>query len=339
MLNHDDNKTHKNNDTPLVSITLSTYNDEVFLSKSLDCLTNQTLKEIEIICVNDGSTDSTLKILKEYADKDSRIIIINKEKNKGLAAARNDCLIAARGEYILFLDADDLFDLSLCEKAYNLAKKENSDCVIWDHVVFEKEDELSNISRSNYQTINPKDVSRLLTIPAFTWIKLFKSQALRDLKIKFSLGLTYQDVPVHWQLMTQLRNISILPEKLSFYRQQPNATTHKKGWSRADYFLVMDLVEEYLHEYDLYDEHLDIFLQRRLESMAGVYDVLLGSLKPKALIEIQRRLGENEYSYLKANKPLRWQAKAFYKYIDGNILYGLALHLRIYLRTIYRKVN
>lgn len=95
---------------PKVSIIVPVYNVEKYLAKCLDSLVNQTLKDIEIICINDGSTDNSLEILNTYAQKDSRITIIDK-KNEGVSAARNTGLNISKGEYIMFVDSDDYLEL------------------------------------------------------------------------------------------------------------------------------------------------------------------------------------------------------------------------------------
>ena len=105
-----------------VSIIVPVYNVEKYLKRCLDSITNQTLKELEIICINDGSTDNSLKILKQYAHKDKRISIINKQ-NEGLSVARNTGMEAASGEYIGFVDSDDWIDLDFYKKLYTTAKK------------------------------------------------------------------------------------------------------------------------------------------------------------------------------------------------------------------------
>ena len=91
---------------PKISVIIPVYNVEKYLRECLDSLLNQTFKDIEIICVNDGSTDGSLNILNEYASKDSRFIIIN-QNNQGLSAARNNGLNVAKGDYVAFLDSDD----------------------------------------------------------------------------------------------------------------------------------------------------------------------------------------------------------------------------------------
>ena len=114
------------NNSPKVSIIVPVYNVEKYLEKCLDSLVNQSLHDIEIICVNDGSKDDSLDILEKYAKKDSRIKIINKQ-NQGLSAARNDGLKVAAGEYVGYVDSDDWVDLNFYEKLYESAKKYNAE--------------------------------------------------------------------------------------------------------------------------------------------------------------------------------------------------------------------
>ena len=109
--------------TPSVSVIIPVYNVEKWLRESLDSVCSQTLKNIEIICVNDGSPDHSLDILKEYAAHDERIVIIDKE-NEGVGAARNDGIRAAKGEYVIFLDPDDKYPgPETLELLYNAAKE------------------------------------------------------------------------------------------------------------------------------------------------------------------------------------------------------------------------
>jgi len=114
----------------LISVVLPVYNAERFLRQCLDSIINQTLRNIEIICVDDGSTDGSLAILREYAARDARVIIVTQE-NKGAGAARNKGIEVARGEYLSFLDSDDFFELSMLEKAHAKVVKDNADIVVW----------------------------------------------------------------------------------------------------------------------------------------------------------------------------------------------------------------
>lgn len=112
---------------PKVSVIIPVYNAEKYLPKSLDSVCNQTLKDLEIICVNDCSTDNSLKILQEYAEKDGRIKLIDLKENKGAAAARNTGIKNAQGEYIGFLDSDDYIINDFYYKLYNSVKSNDAD--------------------------------------------------------------------------------------------------------------------------------------------------------------------------------------------------------------------
>ena len=121
---------------PKVSVIIPVYNTEKYLRKCLDSVCNQTLSDIEIICVNDCSTDNSFEILKKYASKDDRIKLIDFKENKGAAVARNTGIDEAKGEYIGFVDSDDFIDLDFYEKLYNKAIETGAD-VTKSNLIFE----------------------------------------------------------------------------------------------------------------------------------------------------------------------------------------------------------
>lgn len=132
---------------PKVSIIIPVYNMEKYLRQCLDSVVNQTLQDIEIICIDDCSTDNSLQILKEYASKDNRIRIIEQKINQGQGVARNEAIKIATGEYIGFVDPDDWIEPNMYEEMYNKAKEFNTDIVICNLELF--------FSDSNYKkTIN-----------------------------------------------------------------------------------------------------------------------------------------------------------------------------------------
>lgn len=116
-----------------ISIIVPIYNAEKYIANCLGSIVNQTYRNLEIICVNDGSTDGSLDILKKYSLQDSRIVIIDKE-NGGISSARNTGLKAVNGEYVMFVDSDDWMDTDTCEKALNAAVSIDADVVMWTYV-------------------------------------------------------------------------------------------------------------------------------------------------------------------------------------------------------------
>ena len=142
----------------IISVIVPVYNSEKFLSDCIESLRNQSLKEIEMIFINDGSTDSSLKILREYEKIDSRIKVID-QKNSGPSAARNKGLDIAKGEYISFIDSDDWIDKDMYKEMYYIAKKNNSDAVISDmKVVNENKEAYVKGITYNLELYNKKDI-------------------------------------------------------------------------------------------------------------------------------------------------------------------------------------
>ena len=121
--------------SPVISVIVPVYNTEPYLRECLDSISNQTLKDIEIICVDDGSSDNSIKILKEYEEKDNRFTILTQNHLKA-GVARNNGIKIAKGEYLCFLDSDDFFDLNMLEEMYNQGKEDNSDIVVCGYKIF-----------------------------------------------------------------------------------------------------------------------------------------------------------------------------------------------------------
>lgn len=119
--------------SPKISIIIPVYNVGEYIEKALDSVVSQTLKEIEIICIDDDSKDNSLDIIKEYAKNDSRFVVIELKENKGQGYARNIGIEKAQGEYVMMLDPDDWFEPYACEAAYNQAKKYNNDIVFFNY--------------------------------------------------------------------------------------------------------------------------------------------------------------------------------------------------------------
>ncbi len=326
---------------PLVSVTMSTYNVEEFVRDSLECIVNQTLRDIEIICIDDGSTDRTKDILLEYAEKDRRVQVILKEHNEGLAVARNQSLSLAKGKYVAFVDGDDLMSETLFEKAYKLAESEQSDMVLWDYCSFvhESEIEASSAKASELINVNAEDKLALLRRPAFTWIKLIKTAVARDLAIHFPKGLTRQDIPVHWHLITSLNKIALLPERLCYYRQQGGATTHKKNEKLFHLAEVMDITQHYLQKSGHYTEFKDEFVKQQLNLLFGMYDSVKDELKEQAMSILNQRLGEDQWNYIRSNKPMRPQARMFYLANEGSWTEKLKFNFWKLSRSAYRMVK
>lgn len=210
-----------------VSVIIPCYNVEKYLRECLDSVVNQTLKEIEIICVDDGSTDSTPQILEEYAAKDSRFTILH-QKNQFAGVARNNGMKIARGKYLCFLDSDDVFDLKMLEKAFHHAEKCSAEIVLWSARLFSEKISESEDAPGilNFDKIPSKSVFSLRDIPehAFSfcwgcpWNKLFSRQLVETQKLFWSDTRVSNDIFFVFTALLSAKRISCLKDAFVFHR-------------------------------------------------------------------------------------------------------------------------
>ena len=177
-----------------VSVIMPVYNAETYLEEAIECLICQTLKEIEIICVDDGSTDRSLEILEEYSKRDDRIKILH-QRNLYAGVARNNGLKQANGEFVIFLDSDDLFERGLLEKTYKQGKKVNADIVLFGGECFNVDNgehkERPDFLRKEYigdkSVFSRKDIPEKIfniTTPC-PWTKLYSRKFIEREKLQF----------------------------------------------------------------------------------------------------------------------------------------------------------
>ena len=204
------------------SIIVPVYNAEKYLSDCLKSLIGQTCSDVEIICINDGSTDNSLKILQEYANKDSRIKIINQE-NQGVSIARNNGINIAQGEYLLFVDADDWISESMCEDLFNSIKASKSDIIYFNYYnCSDKQTRPINMICSN--STDFKDI----IIPGL-WCKAYKTTFIKKNNITFPTGISMaEDMIFILKTISKNPSTSYLKKYLYYYRNDnQNSATHK----------------------------------------------------------------------------------------------------------------
>jgi len=213
--------------TPKISVIVPVYNAQNYLYECLDSITKQTLTEIEIICVDDGSVDASGIILKEYAALDKRIRIMEQE-NLYAGAARNNGMRAARGEYLLFLDADDFFDVTLCEKTWRKANETGADIVLFGAKGYESQTgrmiDKSSLFRRNLLPEKPvfsrKDIPDkilALTTPN-PWIKLFRREFVLEEGLWFQEIRHSNDIYFNLIALAVAGSVAYVEEDLVYYR-------------------------------------------------------------------------------------------------------------------------
>ena len=232
---------------PKVSIIVPIYNVEEYLRECLSSLINQTLRDIEIICINDGSTDTSLQILKEYQFKDKRIKVIVKE-NSGYGASMNKGLEIASGEYIGIVESDDFADSKMFEDLYNLAKEKNADIVKSDW--FEYTTSTNSARKTGKialfpenKNFNVKDNPKILKIQPSIWSAIYKREFLTKNNIKFleTPGASYQDTSFNFKVLAAAKRI-VFTNKAYLYYRQDNVNSSVKSKSKV--YAICDEYEE-----------------------------------------------------------------------------------------------
>lgn len=237
---------------PKVSIIVPVYNVEKFLEKSMDSLINQTLDDIEIIAIDDGSTDSSLKILKEYEEKYNNIRVYTKE-NGGLSDARNYGLQYVQGEYVAFLDSDDYVDDTLYEKMYNQAIEKKADYVECDFI-WEYPDK--NIIDTGIRYSNKIEMFTYGRVVA--WNKLIKSDIIiKNENLRFPFGLRYEDVEFFYKLIPEVNKFAFVEEPLIHYVQREDSLVKVQTEKTLDLITILNEVLEYYKKNNLFDEYKD----------------------------------------------------------------------------------
>lgn len=234
-----------------VSVVIPCYNGEKYLRNCLDSVVNQTFNNMEIIVVNDGSTDSSTEIVEEYMKDDKRIKLINKE-NGGLSSARNRGIKESSCKYIFFVDADDFIDINTIRYLYDKAEKFNLDVVICDMIIY-----YNNYNNKIYKDIEIKD-SEIKNSEAYlkefflgkgigsVSNKLWKKSLYNDNTISYPENITYgEDSSTMPRLICEARKIGKINKGLYYYRQNESSMMHKNK-KIYEYILAYNLVIDYM---------------------------------------------------------------------------------------------
>lgn len=256
-----------------ISIIIPVYNAEKYLKQCLDSVANQTLDDIEIICVDDGSTDSSSNILDEYSKKDKRFKVIS-QNNSGPGESRNTGLEHAKGNFIFFLDADDWLDLNTLERLYSNAISNNSEIVFFKVMIYDESKKESRYNKVfdfykyfdeetdfNNLTFDYTDVKSFVLNSSFApWLKLYKKDLISN--FPFPKGFLGEDILVHAQTLLTADKMSFCPEECYFYRvsvADSNMDNAKKNETVFNIFHAIGDVEKFLIENNLIEKLSDEF--------------------------------------------------------------------------------
>ena len=315
------------------------YNAYDYLRPALDSVIDQTLKEIEIICIDDGSTDPTLKLLKEYQEADSRVRIVT-ENNAGVSVARNKGLVRARGEYVMFLDADDFYELDLLEKLYAEAKRNELDVAICSYDVYndkaarfersvdgECESEFSEgecVSKASL----PDTIFQSTT--GYVWNKLFKTAFLHEKSLNFAPELyVFEDVYFVLTVLSMADRIGRLNDVLihhRIYSTQSRPKLFKKYYHQIP--TVYGKVKQFLVSHGMYVPLSKSFLNVSVSRCYKIYNLLWHDAKGAFWDTLHDGFAD----------ALGWFANDSSEF-DGEELYEFASNVGLYTHEQYKRLE
>ncbi len=308
---------------PKVSVIVPIYNVEKYLEKCINSSLSQTLEDIQIILVNDGSKDNSGNIAKECEKNNKNRIIYVEKENGGLSDARNYGLKYATGDFIAFLDSDDYIEKNAYEEMYNKAIEENADYVECDFIW-----EFPNKIRvdKQYPYKNKKEMLSFVRVVA--WNKLIKRQLITDNNLEFPKGLRYEDVEFTYKLIPFINKFAYVDKPFIHYVQREGSIANVQNERTAEIFTVLDNVIEFYKKNNIYEKYRDeleynyarYLLCSSLKRMCKIKDK---TIREKLLTESSKRLNSNfpnwkENVILKTvnigkNKYMRTVNKSTYK--------------------------
>lgn len=287
---------------PKVSIVVPVCNVENFLKECLDSVIKQTLREIEIICVDDGSTDKSLEILREYEKKDDRVKVITKP-NAGYGNTMNVGTDAATGEYVGIVESDDYVTENMFEVLYKTAKQYEADIVKSDHYTFSTHEgkqkkqfhyTCSDMSYYN-KVLNAKENEEIYDFVMMNWTGIYKTEFLRKNNIRYNEtpGASFQDNGYWFQVITLAERIVFVNEAFYYYRQDnPNSSINnkKKIYCICDEFkYIREFLEKHPEEYR---KHILTYVKKKFFNYRHSYQRIADEYKTEFLLREQKEYAE-----------------------------------------------
>lgn len=322
-----------------VSIIIPVYNVEKYIEKCLNSLVNQTLKDIEIIIINDGSSDKSEEIIKRYLKEYSDIIKYYKTKNGGQGAARNYGLKKARGKYIMFVDADDFIESTMAESLYNKAIKEDSDIVICgDNIISEKDYNIIK-KESCYSYSKKEDTLNFIFGNMAVWNKIYKKDIIAKNNIKFREHVWYEDLDFTYKIFLHSSKVSYVDKFLYNYLLREGSTMNNQNIERnLELCKSFDEIIQYCESKNLYDDNYE-----KIEFLCLYHIYICGIvrvIRTKCSNKNKRKIINELKSYTK-NHFTNIKKNQYIKYLDNNkkIIYFLIKYKQYKIIAILFKIR
>ncbi len=314
---------------PKISVIMPVYNASEHLRQCLDSVTGQTLQDIEIICVDDGSKDDSVAILNEYAARDSRMKVIMQE-NAGAGAARNRGLAEARGEYLSILDSDDFFELTMLEKSYAKAKASDAQLLVFRSDQYRED--LGQFVQVDW-TLREKDLPpyRPMNFRTFTgnvfkvfvgwsWDKLFLREFVEENHLRFQEIRTSNDMLFVFSAIVFAERIEILDEVLAHQRRNnPNSLSNTREKSWDCFHKALNALKAALEERDLYWQLEQDYINYALHFSLWHLNTITGP-KKKVLHEALKNEWFEEFGIKGKPKEYFYNQKEYAQYLKESLV-------------------
>lgn len=317
-----------------ISVIVPAYNAEKYLEKCLDSLVNQTKKNIEIIAVNDGSKDNTLKILNEYKSKYPDMIKVISQENQGLSVTRNNGIKVASGKYIVFVDSDDEIELDLLEKIWDKVTEFPYDIIAFDvNWIYPDKNQVatSAVIWDKRELLLEDKKKLLIDINVMACNKAYKKELFEDESVLFVPNTWFEDVLFTYKIIPQINSIAKIDFPGYKYFQRENSITYTFSDRLNQIHSVMDSILEYYKIQSLYDTYKDELEYIFVRYSFATYIKRLAKAKDKKKFNdgirfVKSRVNEVFPNY-KKNKYLHSGIKSFYLRNFNNFFAYLIFYL------------
>lgn len=311
-----------------ISVIVAVYNDEEYLEECLDHIVNQSFQDLEIICINDGSSDNSLDILNSFAANDARINIINQE-NQGLGAVRNKGITIAKGDYVYFMDADDYLEFNALEELYDLSERLSLDFAIFKLNNFDDTTK-EHIDSEDFHYTMPKLKERVgeyvfdysdiediaLKIPVSAPGCLFRRDFIQDLR--FPEGLLFEDNVFFTEALFKAEKIRFYDKFLYNRRVRPDSLSNRISIKSLDTIEISDILLDLVNEYG-HNRHRKMLYYRIFNNIYSLFENAPEELKPELFLEIKRRYLKFSEKWQK-DEIFRDKLRKRYKYIYNSAI-------------------
>lgn len=282
-----------------VSVVMPVYNSDKYLKESINTVLNQTLEDIELICIDDGSTDKSLEILEEFAKKDSRVRIFT-QNHKGAGVARNYGITKCNGKYLSFMDSDDLLDLNALQELWHISEEKNLDVVIFKATNFDDEtgkinhnvlldmNRLSEYVGSYVFDINDISPNLFFHFNTTPWCKFYNLEFIMNSESRFAEGIIFEDDKFSWEIIFNAKRIYLYQKYLYKRRLHSNSVMNSNDLRYVGTIKIMNILCNLFMKYGFWEEHKSHLCNNKISLIFRRYDEIKKEYKETFYNEIKK---------------------------------------------------